>query len=217
MNRPHMAFKCAYNDNRGDGLPVIGYMGACSKATAVYNVKKGSPWCSLPECPCSAFVLKKEPRPDNPCQDSSMLVEWRAYAGFDHNGPYSWTPRRILKAREGGLVFTTTRYPGTSEAERFIFAVFVIGKVVPYDPDKSGWVEADPLLRIALSQDEPVYFWDYYRNAVKPEHIGWGSGRFRYMDDTQASNAMRAIASTVRGEEKRTIAERMVDFTRARE
>ncbi len=200
MSKRHMAFKCAYNDNKGEGLPVIGYMGACSKATTVYNVKKGSPWCSLPECPCSAYVLKGEPRSDNPCQDSNMLVDWKAYAGFDHNGPYSWTPRRIVGASEGGLVFLTTRYPGTSEAERFIFAAFVIGKVISYDPDKSGWVEADPTLRIALTQDELVYFWDYYRNASKPEYIGWGSGRFRYLDDAQAGGAMRAIASIVKGE-----------------
>jgi len=212
-----MAFKCAYNDNRGEGKPVIGYMGACSKATAVYNVKKGSPWCSLPECPCSAYVLKGEPRPDGPCQDSNLLVDWKAYAGFDHNGPYSWTPRRIVGASEGGLVFLTTRYPGTSEAERFIFAAFMIGKVVSYDPDKSGWVEADPLLRIALSQDELVYFWDYYRNTSKPEYIGWGSGRFRYLDDVQAGSAMRAIFSIVKGDERKSVAGRMVAATRAGE
>lgn len=205
----HTAFKCAYNDNRGDDRPVIGYMGACSKATAVYNVKRGSPWCSLPECPCSRFVLKGGERPEGPCYDSRLLVEWKAYAGFDHNGPYSWTPRRIVGAYEGGLAFLTTRYPGTSEAERFVFAAFVISEVVAFDPEKSGWVAADPELRLALSQEELVFFWDYYRNAGRPEYIGWGSGRFRYLDDGQAGGIMRAMASAIKDGERKALAGRM--------
>lgn len=211
MERKHMAFKCAYNDNKGGDNPVIGYMGACSRAATVYNVKKGAPWCSLPECPCSSYILKGEPRPESPCYECRMLIEWKAYAGFDHDAPYSWTPRRITGAGEGGLCFLTTRYPGTGEAERFIFAAFLVAKVVQYDPDKSGWVQGDEKLRLALAPDELVYFWDYYRNANRPGYVGWGSGRYRYLADSQAEGAMRAICSAIKGAERKQLALEMMD------
>lgn len=211
MGKRHMAFKCAYNDNNGDNNPVVGYMGACSKAATVYNVRKEAPWCSLPECPCSAYVLKGQPRPENPCYECRMLIDWKAYAGFDHDGPYSWTPRRITGAEHGGIAFLTTRYPGTGEAERFIFAAFIISEVVPYDPDKSGWVQGHEKLRIALAPDESVYFWDFYRNAKRPEYIGWGSGRYRYLSEAQAQGAIRAIYSAIKDEKRKALVDEMID------
>lgn len=211
----HIAFKCAYNDNRADDMPVVGYMGACTRPTAAYNVKKGSPWCSLPECPCSAYVLKGEPRPEEPCQDSRILLEWKAYAGFDHDGPWSWTPRKINNADVGDLTFLTTRYPGAGEAERFIFAVFRIAEVVSYDPDKSGWVKADDELKLALSPDELVFFWDHYKNRGNPSYIGWGSGRFRYLDGEQAKSAMAAVAALVKDPKRKGIALELARLAKA--
>ncbi len=210
MSAGHIAFKCAYNDNKGPiEAPVIGYMGPCSKPTTVYNVKKGAPWCSLPECPCNGYVYRGEDRGASPCYECRMLVEWKAYAGFDHDSPDSWTPRRIIGTRPGKIAFLTTRYPGTGESERFIFAAFRIGEVVQYDPDKSGWVKADDVLKVALAPDELIYFWNHYRNRNRPDYLGWGSGRFRYLDAVQAAGAMKAMVEAIKDDGRKAIAARI--------
>lgn len=214
MSSWHMAFKCAYNDNTGlAGHKVVGYMGPCSKPTTVYNVKKGAPWCSLPECPCNGYVYRGEERGVSPCYECRMLVEWKAYAGFDHDAADSWTPRRIIGTKPGRIAFLTTRYPGTGESERFIFAAFVIGEVMPYDPEKSGWVRAEDELRVALAPEELIYFWNHYRNRNKPDYLGWGSGRFRYLDAIQAASAMKAMAEAIKDEDRKIIASHIAEFS----
>lgn len=208
----HIAFRCAYNDNNKELPAAYGYTGACSKGVTIYNVKRGAPWCSLPECPCSGYALKGDARPDYPCYESRMLLDWKAYAGFDHNGPDSWTARRILSARPGDIAFLTTRFPGAGEADRFIFAAFRIGNVEPFDPDKSGWVEATAEDRIALSVEEQVLFWDHYSNRKRPGYIGWGSGRFRYLEGPQAMGIMDSIRKTLKDRARKAIAAKLLEL-----
>ena len=42
------------------------------------------------------------------------------------------------------------------------------------------------MLKVALAPDELIYFWNHYRNRNRPDYLGWGSGRFRYLEAVQA-------------------------------
>jgi len=190
--RQNIAFKLNYCD--GGASEQIGFNGICSDATIRYNIEKEKRvWCSSKECLCSQYhngdidrkVLDDSLLDDNfGCYESQLLKSWKIMAGEDGDGK----TRKIKSARRNSLAVLTTRLPHTKEAERIIFGVFIIDDVLEGNEQESGYVSTQSTFKITLTLDEAknMEFWNYHTNATGKVSAKWGSGLFRYMDDTQA-------------------------------
>ena len=192
-SRQNIAFKLNYCDG-GSSSKQIGFNGICSDATIRYNIEKEKRvWCSSQECLCSQYLsgeIDRTALDDSfvddgfACYESQLLKSWKIMAGEDGDGK----TRKIKSARPNSLAVLTTRLPNTKEAERIIFGVFVIDDVLEGNEQESGYVSNQSSYRISLTLDEAkkMQFWNYHTNTAGKVSAKWGSGLFRYLDDTQA-------------------------------
>jgi len=197
--RQNIAFKLNYCD--GGAPEQIGFDGICSDATIRYNIEKEKRvWCSSKECLCSQYlsgdidrtVLDDSMADDNfVCYESQLLKSWKVMAGEDGDGK----TRKIKSARRNSLAVLTTRLPNTKEAERIIFGVFLIDDVLEGNDRESGYVSTQSANKITLTLEEAknMQFWNYHANATGKVSAKWGSGLFRYMDDTQAVELLQDL------------------------
>ena len=180
--KTNVAFKCNYNDGRQKNH--FGYAGACSDDIIEYNIKKSKfVWCSNKDCSCYKHFYNGEELEEYPCYESRLLVDWQGYAGVTHYGEKSEEPRAIRNAESGKIAFLTTVMPYEQEADRLIFGVYRMLNPIEYDNETGGYLPSDVNYRIALNQDERLYFWHYYFNEKSPSTIKWGSILYRYMSD----------------------------------
>lgn len=191
--RQNIAFKLNYCDG-GQAPEQIGFNGICSDATIRYNIEKEKRvWCGSKECLCSQYLAGDIDRTtlddslvdDNfGCYESQLLKSWKILAGEDGDGK----TRKIKSARRNSLAVLTTRLPNTKEAERIIFGVFIIDAVLEGNDRESGYVSTQLTDKITLTLEEAknMPFWNYHANSTSKASAKWGSGLFRYMDDTQA-------------------------------
>lgn len=191
-SRQNIAFKLNYCD--GGSPEQIGFNGICSDAAIRYNIEKEKRvWCGSKECLCSQYLSGDIDRTvlddsfsDNNfvCYESQLLKSWKVMAGEDGDGK----TRKIKSARRNSLAVLTTRLPDSKEAERIIFGVFLIDDILEGNDQESGYVANKSTYRITLTLDEAkmMPFWNYHANATGKVTAKWGSGLFRYMDDTQA-------------------------------
>ncbi|PKM71073.1 MAG: hypothetical protein CVU92_10315 [Firmicutes bacterium HGW-Firmicutes-17] len=189
--RQNIAFKLNYCD--GGAPEQIGFNGVCSDATIRYNIEKEKRvWCGSKECLCSQYLngdidrtaLDDSLVDGSGCYESQLLKSWKVMAGGDGDGK----TRKIKSARRNSLAVLTTRLPNTKEAERIIFGVFLIDDVLEGNDRESGYVSTQSTNKITLTLEEAknMQFWNYHANATGKVSAKWGSGLFRYMDDTQA-------------------------------
>jgi hypothetical protein len=99
-------------------------------------------------------------------------------------------------AREGKLALLTSRKPGDDEEERFIFGVLDIADIEDDNPEGAQHFHGNPKTSVILDPPAYVKFWKYYSNPRSSDVILWGSGLFRYVDDSTARSFLDAIIAT---------------------
>lgn len=206
MNRPCVAFKLNFCDG-GSSSERVGFCGVCSDENIFYNIRKVKRrWCSNDRCQCKKFLGGKNfLRDEFICYESTLLKDWRVEVGEDFDG----THRKICGGEENHLCVLTTRFPNTSEAERFVFAMFLIKKIFVGDGEHSGCVHADENFRLEFRPNEiaQMKFWDVYQNPNVPQKKFWGAGLFRYFDDATAIKFLKRAAEVKRGTPEENFAE----------
>lgn len=186
-----IALKVTYNDNDGDEARqgIVGFRGVCSDATILMNVRERKATNCADGTPCARYVrggMKPGKRPvlprsldDTWCYESSVLARrrWGFGAGAYHRGEKRGEPIPMRRGERGDIAILTTRFPGQSEAERSVFALYRIGKRI-VSPESGTWLESDGSMQVmlpsALARD--VRYWDYA--GGDPD---WRMGLFRYV------------------------------------
>lgn len=210
----NIAIKCNYCDG-GRSDAVFGYKGVCSDEVLRQNVSViKRPWCSAAVCACKRYTKGEIERAELEqlnsdggfvCYESRLLRDWIASAGRYQSAKKNDKPIKMTNARVNRLCVLTTKEPSELEAERKIFAAFVISDVEIGDEKVEGNVHAHPRFRIDLTQAEAsqVRFWEFHRNKSKPELPFWGSGLLRYISDSQSINILKAMMEAAVEPEKK--------------
>lgn len=203
--RPNIAFKCNYCDG-GKSSSSIGFCGICSDRIMRYNIEEERrTWCCSEDSPCLNYLYGNIERSDLEeefsgggyvCYESQMLRDWKAMAGIVQKGERKGQPMRLRNVQPNSLCVLTTREPGSSEAERIIFAVFLVDESYGGDSIEEGFVSTQSKFKISLSQNEArkMLFWRYHANQNKADKEAWSSGLHRYLTDIQAIQILRDIA-----------------------
>lgn len=198
MKRPCIAFKMNFCDG-GANVKRVGFDGICSDENIFYNIRKAKRrWCSNDRCQCKKYIDGKNFRRNEfICYESTLLKDWRVEVGEDFDG----THRKICGGAENHLCVLTTKYPNTSEIERFVFAMFIIKKIFGGDSEHSGCVYADDYFRLEFRPHEAaqIKFWEIYQNPNAPQKKFWGTGLFRYFDDATAIKFLERAVEVKRG------------------
>ncbi|MCF0141482.1 MAG: hypothetical protein HUJ78_05655 [Mogibacterium sp.] len=214
--RTNYAFKCNYCDGNADSMK-IGFAGVCSDKI-IYNniIVEPKSWCVQDTCPCMQYhsgeITREQLESEvSVCYESEMLTKWKVYAGMNAEG----TARRISELSPDKLCVLTTRDPkAESEAERYIFAAFIIGAGDEGDEYESGCIYAKTDYTICFNSEEAhrIKFWDYHKNANAPEEKIWRMGLYRKFEDDEALKFLDAIVSVKSGTVDQAQAERLRDY-----
>lgn len=203
--RPNIAFKCNYCDG-GKSSSSIGFNGICSERIIRYNIDvEQRTWCCSEDCACFNYLCGDLTRDELEaelddggfvCYESQMLRDWKAMAGVVQRGERKGQPMRLMNVQPSSLCVLTTREPDSTEAERIIFAVFLVDDTYDGDEQEEGFVSTQSKFKLALSQKEAekMIFWRYHANENKPEKEAWSSGLHRYLTDVQAVQILKDIA-----------------------
>lgn len=209
-NQANIAFRFSYCDG-GANEDQVGFQGLCSEELIKQNTHFiKMPWCSHSMCECRKYYMEKykyktykftrlqleelfEKKGGSFCNESNLLNEWTAYAGNRLEDEDYGRPFTIKRADKDHLCVMTTREPGMEEKDRYIFALFIIGDTYEGNLEADGfydqgWVRANNEYRIIIPSKiaRKFLFWKFYKNLKNPLQPFWGSGRFRYLDDSAA-------------------------------
>lgn len=199
--KKNIAFKCTYNDG-GKGF-YVGFSGTCSDDILKWNIENGRAWCR--DCACLNYYHKgsKGKRPQSPCYESRLFVDWEFGAGWDHYGVRGNVPRKIRNSEEGKVAIITTRRPGDEEKDRKIVGLYKIGELYS-DADAETMVRADDDFRIRFPEEEAneLFFWDFYKNE-NGNDCSWGQGLYRYLSDLQVAQILKVVRETIKSEEEK--------------
>lgn len=213
-DKSNIAIKCNYCDG-GRTETVFGYKGVCSDEMIHKNVVVSKrPWCSAPACECKRYSNKEISRDELEainanggfvCYESRLLRNWIASAGRMQTEKRNDKPIKMTNARVNRLCVLTTKQQKELEADRKIFAAFIISEVEVGDEKVEGNVHAHAKYRIDLTPEEAehVRFWDFHKNKSKPETPFWGSGLLRYVTDAQSINIIKAMMEAAVEPEKK--------------
>lgn len=200
VERSNVAFKCNYCDG-GKTDTCVGFKGVCSDEMIRYNIMTAKHvWCGS-DSPCNKYlngeISRSELEETYLCNESVMLTEWKANAGFYQNGDNKGKPMKLLKVQNNSLCVLTTRLPNSADDTRFIFAVFLVDESYEGDGREAGYVTNHTKWRIELTPEEAhkMLFWNYYVCKNAPDRIVFGSGLHRYLDDIQAAQILRDIVT----------------------
>ena len=172
----NIAFKCTYNDG-GRNENGIGFIKVCSDSLIRQHIHDGRRWCSTPGCPCYQYANGILTRMELDalrasrtliCYECCMLDEWKAQAGTIRNGLKEGENIKIKNAFKNSIAILTTRLPGTTEKERFIFGLFLIDDLYEGDEDTSGYVSAQSRFRLFFTIEEgrKLPYWRYLQIAI---------------------------------------------------
>jgi hypothetical protein len=173
----NIAFKITYNDEE--------WQNVCSKDVAEYNFKHRT-WCKIQstrEENCQNPIWNEliSKNQGAPCYDCVSLKTLSFTPGHFHGEKHNNEPKRCLNAKKGKFALFTSKEPGATEMDRF---VFLIGQISDFDLDEEVGTE-----RIGCDFEKFIYFpnnyfkfWKYFRN-LNTERIAWNTGLFRYVDD----------------------------------
>lgn len=213
VERENAAFKCTYCDG-GKTKSCIGFKGVCSKKNIEVNIKSGRNWCSRYACReyydgeiTRSELMEIYKEQGSVCYESRALSDWRFSAGwtepkYDESGEIieESKPKKMNNLMRGSLAVLTTRFPDSTEEERVIFAVFLVGDSYEGDDSEEGFVTADPAYKLAFTKEEAeqLLFWDFYTN-LNSDKAHWGTGLFRYFTDEIAANILKRASEIKRG------------------
>ena len=183
----NIAFKCTYND--------MGYKDICSNEIYEYNKKAGRIWCNDKNSKCRDFIGRELSASEFPCYESALFLYWLFGGGVRRGEKTDGTSIKIANAHQNKLAFLTTRNPGDTEKDRYIFGFLHIKNIAnrkdPTDSRKeineSHFVIGEPEKSLQFNSKVKIPFWNHYRNYTNPGSIQWGSGLFRYLTDKSVS------------------------------
>jgi len=210
MARANIAFKCNFCDG-GQSDNQVGFHGVCSDAIINNNIAiEHRTWCNSEDCPCLAYFNGEMSREELDalcddggfvCYESQMLRDWRALAGIVQTGERKGEPMKLHQVQSNSLCVLTTRTPGTTEAERYIFAVFLVDETYEGDSKDAGYVSTTSKYKLKLSPEEALKlpFWNYHCNSNNPEIPAWNSGLHRYFNDDVAALILKDISEVKKG------------------
>lgn len=223
MARANIAFKCNFCDG-GKSDKQVGFYGVCSDYAINNNILvEHRTWCSSDDSACFDYFNGKISREelDNLCEnggfvcyESQMLRDWKALAGIVQNGERKGKPMKLHQVQRNSLCVLTTRNPGSSESERYIFGVFLIDDTYEGDGDDEGYVSTTSKYKLKLSPKEAqkMLFWNYHFNSNSPETPAWNSGLHRYFQDDVAVQILRDIVDVKKGTSDYLMAEEFLEF-----
>ena len=215
----NIAFKCTYNDG-GKDVNGIGFLKVCSDSLIQRHIHDRRRWCSTSGCPCKQYsdgLLSRQELDtlrDNKsliCYESCMLEEWKAQAGTIRNGMREGERIKIKNAFKNSVAILTTRLPGASEKERFIFGLFLIDDLYEGDENTSGYVSAqsDYRLFFTIEEAKKLQYWKYHSNKSNPSKPSWGTGLFRYISEIEGAQILRDAVDIKQGTQSEMLA---IDF-----
>ena len=152
----------------------------CSKEIIKYNIEvEQRTWCCSEDCACFEHLYGNLTRNELEselngggfvCYESQMLRDWTAMAGVVHRGERKGQPMKLKNVQPNSLCILTTRMPYSTEAERIIFAVFLIDDTYDGDDQEEGFVSTQSKFKLSLSQKEAekMPFWRYWQKRSKP-------------------------------------------------
>lgn len=188
----NIAFKVAYNDQ--------GWRRVCSPEAFRFNVEeKKVPWCSIQaerpmNCQSPMYRGRSLSLELYPCYDAIAAAEYFFSPGWNHG--QTGERHMCRDAREGKVALLTSRAPGSSEADRFIFGIIDIGRIGDDNPEGAQHFHGDRRTSVILDPTAYVKFWDHYSNAKSSSVVMWGSGLFRYLNDDVVRNVLDAVIAT---------------------
>jgi hypothetical protein len=191
----NIAFKVTYTDSNWSGV--------CSPNVANYNFQHRT-WCKIQSeftenCQHKSFANpKKLDMYFFPCHDCIALKELMFYAGHYHGDKHDNEPIRCLDAKVGKIAVFSSREPGETEDERFIFAIGQMNYFEPVNDERGNYeyFHCDKSTALIFDKDNYPKFWKYYRNANNPGRIAWNTGLFRYLDDSTVLNLLEDITKS---------------------
>ena len=210
IDRPCVAFKLNYCDG-GANSERVGFDGVCSDENIFCNIRTAKRrWCSNDRCACKKYLDGRNFRRDEfICYESAFFRDWRVEVGEDTDG----TRRTIRGGAENHLCVLTTREPHAAETERFVFALFLIKNIFNGNAKRTGCVEAHDYWRLEFRPREAaqIKFGDVYQNPNAPHKKFWGTGLFRYFDDTTAIKFLERAADVKRGTLEENFAKKFLE------
>ena len=207
-----VAFKVTYNDG-GAGAGRVGFRGICSRGNIAENAQDGGPvWCSQSDNPCRIFADGnfRGPRPrivgqNGPCYEATLLSHkpFRFGAGIYHNGERAGQPIPISQLKVGDIAFLTTIPPGGSQQDRFVFALFRVGRLYAH-PTWGNMVESDGSMDVILADDvaEDTLYWDFQKHNDDGSTL-WNSGLFRYLSTERTTALLNDVLLRLEGHDER--------------
>jgi len=223
MARANIAFKCNYCDG-GKSDKQVGFEGVCSDSIINNNIAiERRTWCNSEDCACLDYYNGKISREELDahcddggfvCYESQMLRDWKALAGIVQNGDRKGEPMKLHQVQNNSLCVLTTRNPGSSENERYIFAVFLVDDTYEGDNRDEGYVSTTSKYKLKLSPTEAqkMLFWNYHCNSNNPDIPAWNSGLHRYFQDDVAALILRDISEIKKGSKDHNLAEEFFNY-----
>lgn len=222
--KKNIAFKCTYCDG-GKSENGCGFNGLCSDEQMHYNVFiRQRTWCSAIENPCRMYLEGKMSREqvdakynqDNSsvCYESNLLRAWQYGAGMVVRGKNKGKPNTLRGVQTNSLCILTTQKPNADKMQRYIFGVFLVIRSEEGDDISEGKVIAHPKYRISLTEEETekICFWDYYKNDSDIAAYQWGTGLFRYFNDSTAKRILQDLKEIKHDNETRTLIDEMIAY-----
>jgi hypothetical protein len=213
MTDRNLAFRCRYCDGGQTGRS-LGFRGICSQACYYMNVVDNQDaWCSGPDNRCQALRPEAFAQDVNRCCESHLLSDWNCIAGFRYKDSQK-IPVRLVGDHSGAIALATTVLPRESEANRRIFAIFLIGS--QSEQDGSTSFTADAKLRVELLSDEPLHFWKFFPGKGPAEDYRWGSEPCRPVSQEIMVQILQKAARLIKDTDRRIIAERLLSLAESR-
>lgn len=206
----NIAFKCYYCDG-GKSDNSLGFKSVCSDEVIRYNINNAkNKVCSSSSSNCSQYLAGDISRTEledrynkynNFCYENKLLNQWRAFPDISFIEKKGAKVKNLKNVNHGSLVLLSTVLPNEKEKDRIIFGVYLMQDEYSIDYNTKGFLGADKKHKIELSLEEAkkVKFWDYYFNPKNPEKIANSSTTYRYFDDVQAAQVLKAISEVKKG------------------
>lgn len=200
----NIVFKCNYCDG-GSNNNGIGYKSVCSDEIINYNINIAkNKVCSAPECNCNQYLLgnitkseleERNNENKNFCNERNLLNNWFSYPDISYIAKDGAKVKNLKNVNQGSLVLLSTVLPNEKEKDRIIFGVYLLQDDYLFAYNTEGYLKAHDKYRVELSFDESkkIRFWDYCYNTKNPKRIANSSTTYRYFDDIQAAQVLKAI------------------------
>jgi hypothetical protein len=212
----NIVFKCNYCDG-GSNNNGIGYKSVCSDEIINYNINIAkNKVCSELECNCNQYLIENITRSEledrnnenkNFCYERKLLNNWFSYPDLSFIAKNGAKVKSLKNVNQGSLVLLSTVLPNEKEKDRIIFGAYLLQDDYLFAYNTEGYLKAHDKYRVELSLDESkkIRFWNYCYNTKNPKRIANSSTAYKYFDDVQAAQVLKAIMDIKKNTSEETI------------